>query len=137
MNELLNIFTHNYPNYPILSTFVLICSIWYISIASLQFLNWAMAWIDDSKRIKNNQIITKFGLLLDKKHKPRDNDVVGSIIFTTVAFFSSVAINFWWISIWFILFGTVMFSLRGGRRVQKKLTAHIANKDAHNGNKGE
>lgn len=135
MNDLLLYFTTNYGNSPILSVTGLIILVWYSSTSISQLFNWSLAWIDDAKEIKINPIHKLIGLTGKDAIVHDDGFPAGFLlyllVFPFIATLISVCIHYWFITMWFLLFGVVMHSLRGGRRVQKKLTKHINDKEAH------
>jgi len=133
MNELLNLFTANYPYFPIFTVFVSLLSLWYTLAISTQLFNWALAWVDDAEEVKTNLI---HQLTFFEKRGLYDPEMCPPIYLFLIplgAIILSVCIHFWFITMWVVLFFVVLNTMRGGRRVQKKLQSHIADKKAHKG----
>ena len=108
--------------------------IFYSISGIIALLNYAYHWIDDKEL--QASIFSKFICKLTgctPSHRSIDNDDLfgAHMIITTFIIPASIALFFWQIAIWGVLAFGIAFTIRSGRRLQKKLVAHIADLTMH------
>lgn len=137
MNELLLYIATQYQIHPVLTTSGVLLLIWHTSVIGTQLFNWGMAWVDDAKEVRPNPIHLWVGLTERKRGGVSPALDEGFMIFFHMILVLPVSIVFawiihlWWVTMWFAVLYAILYTLRGGRRVQKKLTAHMEDKEAH------
>ena len=163
MNEHIQIL-NNYN--PFVITGIVLSCLWLGAYILSWVIQWAWAWVDESKVSRNNWIASIFSGNLKKdgwyenlafnylpssfyKYNQYKNGqcvskndhyheyIIGKI--NTLGYFSilpliwfgMLCLNFWYISLYFVLAYGIAFTARMGRRGQKMLKAHIEDKNAH------
>lgn len=94
-----------------------------ISLSST-IINRTIAWIDDTEA--KQSIFTTFICKITGE-KPCDAHWI--IFFSLIPL--SVLVFFWQLSIWLLLAWGIAYTIRSGRRLQKKITTHIADLSVH------
>jgi len=125
MNEIINAYQIN----PVPVIIGVLYTIWLGSLIGSELFRRVVAWIDDSKVEGMNpvhKIVKKF-FNIDTFYW-YELLIINPLIFLPLL---AVAIYFYWVSMWFILAGVVIYIARMGRRGQKLLASHIADKRAH------
>lgn len=132
MHELLNWLATSYQAHPFTTLFLSLEILWVGSLIIAQLGVKSLAYIDDAET-KANPVLKLFFKLCDNEfYSEEDVFFIAILLFMAVGIpLLSAAIFFWNVSVWGILGFAIMYTTRSGRRVQKKLNAHIEDKTMH------